>query len=56
MHKATITSLSQFSGENYHEIEDDNLMTFYAQIVGTVQGITAAGAVITSVVTETVEV
>lgn len=56
MHKATITALSQFSGENYHEIEDDNLNTFYAQIVGAVQGITAAGSVVVSVVTSQEEV
>lgn len=55
MHRATITSLSQFSGENYHEVEDDNLMTFYAQIVGVVQGITAAGSAVVSVVTASKE-
>lgn len=51
MHRATITSLSQFSGENYHEVEDDNLLAFYAKIVGVVQGITAAGSVVVSVIT-----
>ena len=51
MHKATITALSQFSGENYHEVESDNLITFYAQIVGVVQGVTAAGSSVVSVVT-----
>jgi hypothetical protein len=51
MHKATIVSLSKISGENYHEVEDDNLLTFYAQIVGVVQGVTAAGSVVVSVVT-----
>ncbi len=49
MHKATITALSQFSGENYHEVEDDNLLTFYAQIVGVVQGVTAAGSSVVSI-------
>ena len=51
MHRATITSLSQFSGENYHEVENDDLLLFYAQIVGAVQGITSAGSTIVSVVT-----
>lgn len=51
MHKATITALSKISGENTHTVEDDNLMTFYAQIVGVVQGVTAAGSSVISVVT-----
>ena len=52
MHKATITALSQFGGENTHTIEDDNLLTFYAQIVGAVQGITSAGSSVISIVTD----
>ena len=55
MHKATITSLAQFSGEHYHEVESDNLMMFYAQIVGVVEGVTAAGSSVVSVVIHNVE-
>lgn len=55
MHKATITSLSKISGENTTEVEHDDLFMFYAQIVGVVQGVTAAGSVIVSVTTEKVD-
>ena len=51
MHKATIVSLSKISGENAHIIEDENHLMFYAQIVGAVQGITAAGSSIVSLTT-----
>jgi hypothetical protein len=50
MHKATITSRSEISGERVYTVEDENLLTFYAQIVGAVQGITAAGSVVVSVI------
>ena len=50
MHKATITSRSEISGESVYTVEDENLLTFYAQIVGAVQGITAAGSVVVSVI------
>ena len=51
MHKATMTALSKISGENTHTVESDNLTMFYAQIVGVVQGVTAAGSSVVSVVT-----
>lgn len=50
MHKATITSRSEISGESVYIVEDENLLMFYAQIVGAVQGITAAGSVVVSVI------
>ena len=49
MFKATITSRSQISGEHVHTVEHEDHTMFYAQIVGAVQGITAAGSVIVSV-------
>lgn len=49
MFKAIIVSRSAISGEHTTEIRDEDLTLFYAQIVGAVQGITAAGSVIVSV-------
>ena len=48
MHKATLTIVSSFTGEAVRVIEDDNINTFYARIVGTVQGALAAGCVVTN--------
>lgn len=55
MHKATIVSRSPFSGEHFTVIENDNYVFFLAEVTGSVQGITAAGSVITSLETEMVE-
>ena len=49
MHKATIVYRSQISGEHTTEISDEDITLFYAQVVGAVQGITAAGSVVVSV-------
>jgi hypothetical protein len=53
MHKATIVSLSKISGEHTLVIENDNLLLFLAEVTGSIQGITAAGSVITSLETKT---
>lgn len=49
MYKMVIISRSTISGEHTTEIRDEDLSMFYAQVVGAVQGLTAAGAVIVSV-------
>jgi hypothetical protein len=49
MHKATITYRSPISGVHSSVVTDDNITLFYAQIVGTVQGATAAGSVILAI-------
>ena len=49
MHKATIVSRSQISGEHVHTVEHEDHTMFYAQIVGVVEGVTAAGSVVVSV-------
>ena len=48
MHKATLTIVSPITGEVVRVIEDDNICTLYARIVGTVQGALAAGCVVTN--------
>ena len=55
MHKATIVSRSEISGENVHVIEHEDHTLFYASIVGAVEGITAAGSVVVSIRHERVE-
>lgn len=52
MHKATIVSRSQISGEHVHTVEHEDHTMFYAQIVGVVEGVTAAGSVVVSVTHE----
>ncbi len=51
--RAKITALSQYSGEQVHIVEVEG-HTFYATVVGTVKGITLAGAVVTAIETEEV--
>jgi hypothetical protein len=53
MHRAKITALSQYSGEQVHIVEVEG-HTFYATVVGTVKGITLAGAVVTALEIEEV--
>ena len=52
MHKATIVSTSPILGECAQTVEHEDIALFYATIVGTVQGLTAAGSIVTSVVTD----
>jgi hypothetical protein len=51
--RAKITALSQYSGEQVHIVEVEG-HTFYATVVGTVKGITLAGAVVTALEIEEV--
>lgn len=55
MHKATIISTSPLLGEYVNTVEHEDIAMFYATVVGTVQGLTAAGSTITSVLTDRVE-
>lgn len=55
MHKAIIISRAPLSGEHTHVVENENLTFFLAEVTGSIQGITAAGAVITSLTTEEVQ-
>ena len=55
MHKATIVSRSEISGDHVHVVEHEDHTMFYAQIVGTVEGITAAGSVVVSIHHERVD-
>lgn len=48
MHKATLTFISSLTGEHISVIEDDKASTFYARIVGTIQGAISAGCTVTS--------
>ena len=48
MHKATIVSRSEISGDHVHVVEHEDHTMFYATIAGTVEGITACGSVVTS--------
>ena len=52
MHKATITNVSPILGECVNTVEHEDIALFYATVVGTIQGLTASGSTITSVVTE----
>ena len=52
MYKATITSLSPLSGEHVSIIEDDSVLSFFARVTGTVEGICAAGSSVISLVHE----
>lgn len=54
MHKATLVSRSQISGEYTHIIENDDLIQLYAETAGAVEGITSAGSVIVSLVIDKV--
>ena len=51
--RAKITALSQYSGEQVHIVEVEG-HAFYATVVGTVKGITLAGAVVTALEIEEV--
>ena len=55
MHKATIVWRSEISGEHISVVKHDDLVIFLAEVTGSIQGITAAGSVVTSLVTEKVE-
>lgn len=48
MNTATITIQSPFTGESVRVIEDANIGTLYARIVGTVDGALSAGCTITN--------
>ena len=48
MHKATVISHSPLLGETTNTVEHEDIALFYATIVGTVEGITAAGSVVTA--------
>lgn len=52
MHKATLISVSPVLGERVNIVEHEDIALFYATLAGTVEGLTAAGSVVTSVVTE----
>jgi len=47
MHKATIISTSPLLGEHVQTVEHEDVALLYATIAGTVEGITAAGSVVT---------
>ena len=51
MHKAIITSVNR-GIESTTEIEDASPILFYAKVAGSVQGICAAGAYVTSLTFE----
>ena len=48
MNKATITIISPITGEAVRVIEQESVCTFYAHIVGTIQGALAAGSIVTN--------
>lgn len=52
MHKAVIISQSDTLGERIHEVEHEDYPTFFAMVVGSIQGITAfSGTVVSSLTT-----